>query len=224
MVAARRFGDRLIIDIFHLPIVTGQMFDYLGMLDDASVYHVCARVDGQTSRELIQTLLRYWFTPFGTPDEIVVDAQRSFVSLEFGETLVKEFGIQVLPIAGEAHWQIGKAERHQWTVKVIATRLADQFPPTSAEDLDRLVVSATSAKNRLLNRGGSHPVQFVGGRIPKLPSALLSEPDAVPAHEHVTRSEIARENELIRVQGEINFLQYGWFPKFHRVFWDESFA
>ena len=29
MVAARRFGDRLIIDIFHLPIVTGQMFDYL---------------------------------------------------------------------------------------------------------------------------------------------------------------------------------------------------
>ena len=39
IITARRFGDRLMIDVFYVPLVTGVKIPFLGMLDDASVYY-----------------------------------------------------------------------------------------------------------------------------------------------------------------------------------------
>ena len=57
LAAARRFGDRLLIDMFWIALVTGTTVLYLSMLNDASVYHVCARFSKQDSDSFISLLM-----------------------------------------------------------------------------------------------------------------------------------------------------------------------
>ena len=127
MVVARRFGDRLIIDGFWVPLVDGKKVTFLSLLDDASVYHVARHLADQSATTALDVIIDYWFAIFGPCDEIVVDAASAFLSEEFGQTLVA-WGTRVRPIAGEAHWQLGKAETHGGCLKYMYTKTAEEFP------------------------------------------------------------------------------------------------
>ena len=164
------------IDVFYVPLVTGIQIPFLGMLDDASVYHIARFLTGLTAAEVLQVLHDFWFGIFGPPDEIMIDAQTSFLSDEFGDAMLS-YGTAVKPIAGEAHWQLGKVENHDACLKYIHGRVSDQCPCTTPVEAQRNMTHAYSAKNVLLNRGGVRPAAFVFGRNPRAPGNLLNEPE-----------------------------------------------
>eukprot|EP00439_Symbiodinium_sp_Y106_P059734 s694_g8.t1 len=64
--------------------------------------------------------------------------------------------------------------RHGQSIRYIVQRLVSQFAPLGPEELNVIVVMATSAKNNLMRRAGSSPAQWVYGRNHKLPGSLLS--------------------------------------------------
>ena len=127
VVVARRFGDRLVLDVFYVPLLSGVKVAFLGMLDDASLYHQARHCSNLSSACIIQLLQTFWFGVFGPPDEVVVDAASNFLSEEFGQW-VASWGSRVRPIGSEAHWQLGKAAVHGATIKYIYTKTADDFP------------------------------------------------------------------------------------------------
>ena len=97
------------------------------------MYHVARHLADQSATTALDVIIDYWFAIFGPCDEIVVDAASAFLSEEFGQTLVT-WGTRVRPIAGEAHWQLGKAETHGGCLKYMYTKTAEEFPSYTVKD------------------------------------------------------------------------------------------
>ena len=112
------------------------------------------------------------------------------------------------PIAGEAHWQLGKAETHGGCLKYMYTKTAEEFPSYTVKDAQRNITYACSAKNALLNRGGTSPATFAFGRNPRLPQALLNEPDQVGAIQEPSINAQVTTNEMQRVAHQKPFLDF----------------
>ena len=106
------------MDIFYLSDCLGENFMFLGVLCDASLLHVVGMPASGSSSSIWSEVETCWLTPFGPMDELVVDAEKGFLSQEFIDLSVRA-GIDVRKIAEEAHWQLGRLERHDFTVKTI---------------------------------------------------------------------------------------------------------
>ena len=75
---------------------------------------------------MVRTLVNGWLRYFGYPDEMVVDAEGALRGILF-ENLVAQTGIQLRFVPPDAHYQLGKCERHGQAAKWIARRLVSQF-------------------------------------------------------------------------------------------------
>ena len=85
----------------------------------------------------------------------------------------------------DAHYQLGKAERHGQAVKHIMQRLVNQSATTTAYEMQMLANMACFAKNLLARRSGASPCcQWAQGR-----NSILSEPDAIEAKQVIEDSE-----------------------------------
>ena len=85
----------------------------------------------------------------------------------------------------DAHYQLGKAERHGQAVKHIMQRLVNQSAATTAYEMQMLANMACFAKNSLARRSGASPCcQWAHGR-----NSILSEPDAIEAKQVIEDSE-----------------------------------
>ena len=83
--------------------------------------------------------------------------------------------------AADAHWQLGKVERHgQWLCR-ITQRVLDEIRPASEEEWLECLSQAQSAKNTLLIEAGASPYQLVFGRNPRVPSDLMQDSPHLPA-------------------------------------------
>ena len=93
---------------------------------------------------------------------------------------------------------MGKAESHGGALKLTFYKTALDFPPYTPQDAQRTMLHSYNAKNELLNRGGVSPNQFAFGSNPRLPGALLNEPDQPMAIQALGTSKQAADNELER--------------------------
>ncbi|CAE7581948.1 GIP, partial [Symbiodinium necroappetens] len=90
-------------------------------------------------------------------------------------------GIDMRHTAADAHWQLGKVERHgQWLCR-ITQRVLDEIRPASEEEWLECLSQAQSAKNTLLTEAGASPYQLVFGRNPRVPSDLMQDSPHLPA-------------------------------------------
>ena len=72
-----------------------------------------------------------------------------------------------------------------------------------------LVVNmAVHAKNSLVRRCGASPCQWVFGRQPRVPSSLLSEPEAVEAKSMVDNNDALLQVEMVRHEAMKAFADY----------------
>ena len=128
----------------------------------------------------------------GVPEEIVVDPAQT--NLSDALTVPQELaGAMVSSTAAEAHWQLGKVEVHGgWFSRVLEKVIADAMP----HDRDSWMecVYAAHSKNELIQVHGMTPAQYVFGRNPRIPSALLDEPlQVVPATASLYEESLARQ-------------------------------
>jgi hypothetical protein len=194
---AKRFNDRVMCDIIYPKDVAGVTYIFLSMVDDATTLHVLKHLDNREPHTLIQAMVDAWFTPFGLPDELLLDAEGGWVADKFAE-FIGISGLKVRFVPADAHWQLGKAERHGFAVMWIMDRLVSQFGLCALYQMVMVACASTHAKNTLARRSGSSPCQWVYGRNPKLPAALLSEPDNPQAMDAVSQSQQLQDIEAVR--------------------------
>ena len=121
--------------------------------------------------ELLKGVLRdSWISWAGAPEYLITDPAKPNVS-DALSTFCESLGIKQLQTATEAHYQLGKVERHgQWFEQILARMKSALRLHKSGS------IHARSAKNALLPVAGVSPLyQMVFGRNPKLPADLLQD-------------------------------------------------
>ena len=215
-IQSRRFNDRVLLDIVYLKNIHSETFPYLNILDDATTYNVFEPLPDRSETTVVQTLLKGWFRHFGFPDSMLVDAEGAFRGVNFDQ-LISQAGIMVRCVPPDAHWQLGKAERHGQAVKFMVRKLVSQFAALSQHEMDLVVNMCLHAKNTLTRRSGASPCQWVFGRQPKLPAALLSEPEAIEAKQTMDNSEALLQIEAVRHEAMKSFIDYDFNQSLRRA-------
>ena len=142
----------------------------------------------ETSVMLKKVLRDKWIAWAGVPTHLTTDPAQPNVGETFAE-YCESSGICMHQTAADAHWQLGKVERHgQWFSRIL-DRVCDEVKPSSEEEWLDCVVQTQTAKNSLLSQSGVSPNQLVFGRNPKIPEDVLQDEPNVVASDAVETSQ-----------------------------------
>ncbi|CAE7832499.1 unnamed protein product [Symbiodinium sp. CCMP2592] len=191
---ARRFNDRLCLDILYLKDIRRGTHIFLNCVDDATCYQSASRLQSRSEENVVSNLVNGWFCFFGAPDEMALDAEGAFRGMRF-ESLHAQLNVDVRCIPPDAHWQLGKAERHGQALRYNASRLINQFAALTIPEVNLCVAMACQAKNRLLRRSGSSP-------------GIRERPQAAGCSLLTNDSERLLQIESVRTQAMINRHEY----------------
>lgn len=127
-----------------------------------------------TAKEQRAAYRTKWADHNGSPARAYCDMARNTV----GGDMLRGFegdGRHLVPIAGEAHWQLTYAERHNGIIAEAIELALAAVQPQSEEEYLAMVESVFEAKNRLARRLGHSAFQIAFGRDPKTSDSLLDD-------------------------------------------------
>ena len=105
-------------------------------MDTATSYQALAYIANRTESEVLKVLLvNGWFSFFGYPDQLLLDAEGAFKGYRF-ESLQAQCGVKLVYIPADAHRQLGHAERHGQAIRYVVRALVSQFAPTSTPEMN----------------------------------------------------------------------------------------
>ena len=194
---ATEFGAAVGMDVKFLPgWKPNQKITALNIVDQASRYQkVVPFFTSETSKLLRQMYLEHWVSWAGAPKELIIDPKRTNLGEAMSHPTEME-GTHVRPIAAEAHWQLGRTERHGGWFETVLRKLIDQFSPQDQDQWLQCVHHA-HVKNEMIQSYGYTPHQFVFGKNPNIPSDLLNEPlNVIAATASLTDEAVAKSQAL----------------------------
>ena len=157
------FNRVLSMDVFYVDF-KGVKEAILNMVDHGTNYQIAQRIPGTgrtpTSYETWRTFLMSWARFLGPPSLIITDGGREFLGrFERG---LEQLGVLHHITAPESPWQNSWAERHGgWLKQKLSQELdSGQGIATNLDELDELLTSLVSAKNRWFNAGGYTPTRW----------------------------------------------------------------
>ena len=115
-----------------------------------------------TSDELKDSLWGRWISYFGRPRVCQVDPGGAWMGSAIRDSL-EASSIQMGPVPGQAHWQIGGVERLIGLIKDVMTALARECPGRSCEEY---LARAMAAYNEFDRHRDYSPLQVALGRAP----------------------------------------------------------
>ncbi|CAK0848912.1 unnamed protein product [Prorocentrum cordatum] len=148
---------------------------YLDQGSKLGVGHVLFKMvksKNATAEELKDSIWSRWISYFGRPRIFQVDPEGAWMSKTIRENM-ESSGIQMDPIPGQAHWQIGGVERLISLIKDLMTVLARECPGRSCEEY---LARAMAAYNELDRHRGFSPLQVALGRAPDLDGTFMDAP------------------------------------------------
>ncbi|CAK0872026.1 unnamed protein product [Prorocentrum cordatum] len=148
---------------------------YLDQGSKLGVGHVLFRLvksKNATVEELKDSLWGRWIAYFGRPRTFQVDPEGAWMSNIIRESL-EPSGIQMDPIPGQAHWQLGGIERLISLIKDMMTVLARERPGRSCEEY---LARAMAAYNEFDRHRGFSPLQVALGRAPDRDGFFMDAP------------------------------------------------
>eukprot|EP00435_Cladocopium_sp_Y103_P002384 s4317_g1.t1 len=104
------------------------------------------------------------------------DSAGEFCSDEFAQFL-QSFDIQSIVIPAEAHWQLGKCERHGAILQDMLNKYQMEQPIVNQDDLEKVLCQCTAAKNSLSRCRGYSPELLVLGKSRHLPASVSNDED-----------------------------------------------
>ena len=111
------------------------------------------------------------------------------------------------PIAGEAHWQLAYAERHNGVFKAAVVEGLKLNNPQSEEEYLAMIDQILENKNRFVRRLGHSPQRVAFGKDPKVPDSLLDEGCSIPVNDSVLLDPPFQNTQRMRLNCRIAVLK-----------------
>lgn len=176
-----QFNDQIMVDCFHVKDVRNKGRWFMSMLDRATMYHQVSYIDDHSPETFVDVFMNRWIRWAGTPEEVSIDLERGFGSQEFASAL-GEAGVTVVPVAGQAHWQHGKIERHGGILKTMIQKVLHEIDGKKPLEVDWAAQEVTQAKNMLAREHGFSPSQLVFGKEPRAFGEIEANGDICTVH------------------------------------------
>ena len=196
---ASSFNSRVQCDLFQYKETW-----ILLMVDEATRYKAAMAVSSREHNDLLQPMLKWWFTIYGPPAQLVLDQESSLMSHQAGKEL-ERFGIERVPkgtTAGPAaaqHTGTGLAERHIGLIEITMAKLEAELDRQGiAIEIDDLCREAATAQNSSLNYGGATPAMCVFGILPR--PYFQDDADHVTAITGALQTDVTPFERAIRVR------------------------
>ena len=180
-----QFGDHLKIDAVMIYDSMGKGHWFLSVVDKCTMFHQVYKLPSHSASNIFAGLKNCWFTWAGVPREITCDQEGGFSSEELSRLLSVQ-GVELCSVAGQAHFEAGKIEKHNQILKSMMEGVVKHAHVTQAE-IEDAVKETCVAKNSLVREHGFSPVSLVFGREPRYPGEVHE--DGAPASYHFSVAE-----------------------------------
>ena len=174
------FNDRIGMDGMEFTNSKGKVFHCYHILDYGTSFQVARAAPNRSADEVIENVSLSWFNWAGPPVEMVTDSATEFTSEKFGDFL-QQNNVKAITIAPEAHWQLGKVERHGQTLQNMLTKFDTEHPIEGYNEFQQALNHCCAAKNSLSLRKGYSPDILVFGKAIRLPGSITSD-EQLPSH------------------------------------------
>ena len=197
---AEGFNDRVGMDVKYFQgWKLGEKVPCLNIVDYGSSFQQVIPLPGrETGVTLRQAYSQFWLAWAGVPNLIVLDPSQPNLSEALCQPCENE-GSRVCHTAAEAHWQIGKVERHGGLLATVLDKVLAEIQPDNEEQWRECLTQAVASKNAMLNQHGVSPCQFVFGRNPRIPSDLLQDSPSIVANDAVCTEPAVDAQQRIRL-------------------------
>ena len=128
------FNDRVGMDVKYLQgWKTGDKIPCLNIVDYGSSYQQMVPLPGRETGDLIRQMYRqYWLSWAGPPLHVVLDPSQPNLSEALCQACENE-GSKVSHTAADAHWQLGKVERHGALFATVFQKVLAEVSPQDEE-------------------------------------------------------------------------------------------
>ncbi|CAK0821126.1 unnamed protein product [Prorocentrum cordatum] len=182
-----------------LYYICGKTWAALNVVDGASSLQQMMPLAG--NEENGETLRKAWDVgwrrPYGAPVRAKCDSARANTGAIMSEVLECD-GVDFDVIPGEAHWLLGKAERHGSWFANILSKVIETVQPKNHQEWEQCVSTVCDQKNRLLRKHGHSPYQHVFGRDPPLPADLLKYSSDIVANSLALHNDVYQRATAVR--------------------------
>ena len=178
------FGDEVQLDCVCIHDSEGESHWFLSIVDRATSFHMLELLRDHSPNELQRAFDRGWSKWAGIPLRVSVDMEGGFAGADFWER-VSQAGTSLSSIAGTAHWQAGKVERHNSIIKDMLRKTVQGTQPKGREAMRILSREVTFAKNSLVREHGWSPVALVFGKEPRVFGELSNEGNPATYHPEI---------------------------------------
>lgn len=201
------FGDEVQLDCFKIHDSRGKGHWFLSILDRATSYHIIKRLQDHAPETLYNAFRDGWVNWAGPPNQVTVDMEGGFRGRPFWEE-VGQCGSCIVSIAGTAHWQAGKVERHNQIIKDILKQVINHTQVKGVEQIEEVALESIHAKNSLTREHGWSPATLVFGKEPRVFGELYEHGNPSAFHPDVgtKESQVARRMKY-RYHAKIEFLK-----------------
>ena len=202
-----QFNDEIMVDCFYLKDVMGQGQWFMSMLDRSTMFHQVHPVHDHSPQTFVRVFMDGWIKWAGPPGEISIDMETGFGGKTFAQ-LMGEAGALVVPIAGQAHWQHGKIERHGAILKDMLIKVCNERDVTDKEAMAWACTEVTNAKNALIREHGFSPSQLVFGRDPRCFGELEENGEVCAFHPQIgDKNSVVARRMRFRHVARLAFIQ-----------------
>ena len=179
------FGDKISMDGVKWSNKQGQDFHFYHFICHGTNYHTA--VVAPNRAEVQERFTSGWLNWAGPPNTVIMDSASEFVSQAFEEFL-QSMNVQCTVVPPDAHWQMGRIERHGGVLQSMLNKYELEHDVTDYFQFQQALTHCTMAKNACSLRHGYSPETLVFGRGLRVPGSIVGD-DTLPAHAIATNDD-----------------------------------
>ena len=170
----REFNELITMDGVEWTSSQGTQYYFYHILDSGTNFQIAFRSNQRTSSQLISHVNKHWIQWAGPPQKLMTDSAGEFCSEEFAKFL-QSLNVLATVIPTEAHWQMGKCERHGALLQSMLNKYQVEHPITNEAEFDNALSQIISAKNSLSRHRGYSPEILVLGKSRHTPACVSND-------------------------------------------------
>ena len=195
---AREFNDLIQFDNCEWTDPNGKRYFFFHFLDTASNFHVAIPYTSKTTEALIHSFQNAWLSWAGPPKGLMFDSATEANSEGFARFL-QELDIKSHVIPTDAHWQLGRVERHGAILQNMLGKMYVDKPFQTQPEFERALIQLCSAKNAMSRVKGYTPEILVLGKSRRLPGSITDDTE-VGSNVTALQTESAQFREQLEIR------------------------